>query len=262
MEKCRMPRLRESQEQFAGMIMGGNNESVRLQLAESEIPRVDRLAIYLNNVYYSLTEALGDTFPVIKRLVGDDFFRFAARQFIETYPPNAPVLASYGSNFGEFLGSFEPAASLPYLPDVAQLEFAWLQAYHERDADPLDVAALRSVPADQYAEICLQIHPTRRFIRSDFPIAKIWEVNQHEEASIEPVNLSSGSDYILVIRPHLDVEIRTMTAAAYEFVACLDAGNTLAQALDVAVQKDETFNMQTTLQQLISGETFSSFQVR
>ncbi len=252
-----MPRLRESQEQFAGVIMGGDNTAVRLQLAQSEIPRVDRLAIYLNNVYYSLTEALADTFPVIKRLVGDEFFRFAARQFIETYPPNAPILASYGVNFGEFLRSLEPAASLLYLPDVAQLEFAWLQSYHERDADPVSVNQLQSIPADQYAELRLQFHPSRRFVRSDFPIAKIWEVNQQDEDGDEVVNLASGPNHILVIRPRMEVEVRTMNAAAFEFLKSLDAGNTLTQALDAAVQKDETFNLQATLQQLIRGETFT-----
>lgn len=254
-----MPRLRESQEQFSRVIMGGDNEAVRLQLAESEIPRVDRLAIYLNNVYYSLTEALGDTFPVVKRLVGEEFFRFAARQFIETHPPEAPVLASYGSNFGEFLKDFEPAASLPYLNDVAKLEFAWLQSYHERDEEPLSVNELQSIPADQYAELRLRLHPSRRFIRSDFPVAKIWEVNQHDEVANDAVSLASGPNYVLIIRPRFDVEIRIMNAAAYTFLMSLEAGNTLNQAFDAAIEQDESFDLQLTLQQLIAGETFVHF---
>ena len=254
-----MPHLRESQEQFAGMIAGGDKAALCAQITESDIPCVDRLAVHLNNVYYGLTEAMADTFPVIKRLVGDRFFRFASRRFIETHPPKTPVLAAYGSNFGEFLKDFEPAASLPYLCDIAKLEFAWLEAYHERDARPLSVNDLKSIPDERYAGLRLQLHPSRRFIRSDYPVARIWEINRRDDVVEGTLDLSSGPDHAVVIRPRMKVEIRTMNSAAFEFLGRLDAGLTLTEALDAALQVDDKFDLRSALQQLISGGTFVGF---
>lgn len=44
------------------------------------------LDIYRNNVFYSLGQALGDIYPVIKALVGDEFFGAMAREFVRAGP--------------------------------------------------------------------------------------------------------------------------------------------------------------------------------
>lgn len=107
-----------------------------------------RFAVYRNNVIFSLIDALADSFPVVQMLVGETFFRAMAREFAYQYPPRSPVLAQYGADFPGFIGDFQPAASLPYLADVARLEYAYIQAYHAADA-----AAL---PASQFAQTLAQ----------------------------------------------------------------------------------------------------------
>src|SRR5437764_9903127 len=85
-------------------------------------------AVYRNNVAVGLIKSLEARYPVVRRLVGDDFFRAAARAFISRNKPQNAVLIGYGADFAAFLRSFPPAAELPYLPDVASLESAWVAA--------------------------------------------------------------------------------------------------------------------------------------
>ncbi|NWG24643.1 MAG: putative DNA-binding domain-containing protein, partial [Pseudorhodoplanes sp.] len=71
-----------------------------------------RFAVYRNNVTASLVTALRTRFPVIEKLVGDEFFAAMARVFVLENPPRSPILAEYGDSFPSFLERFAPMAEL------------------------------------------------------------------------------------------------------------------------------------------------------
>ena len=124
-----MRALRETQEEFAAALLGGGAH------------RFDRrLQVYRNNVFVSLLQALADVYPVLVRLVGRDYFDQAARRFVREHPSRSGNLHDFGSELPGFLGRLPEAASLPYLPDVAALEWAWHEAFHAGDAPALEAA--------------------------------------------------------------------------------------------------------------------------
>src|SRR5512146_2798388 len=96
-----------------------------------------RFAVYRNTVAASQIEALAARFPVVKRLVGEEFFRAMAHEFVAQHPPRSPLLFQYGESFADFIDDFAPAAPLPYLADMARLEYLRGRAYHAADAEPL-----------------------------------------------------------------------------------------------------------------------------
>ena len=98
-------------------LVGDDDATVAATLGDALAP-ADRLSIYRNTSRTALTNALRLNFPAVQRLVGEDFFAAAADTFITREPPHAAWLDLYGESFPEFLQSFEPAASLTYLPDV------------------------------------------------------------------------------------------------------------------------------------------------
>ena len=58
-----------------------------------------RFGVYRNNVMASLIEALKANFPIVYKLVGEDFFKALAVAFISHNPPNIPMLFKYGAQF-------------------------------------------------------------------------------------------------------------------------------------------------------------------
>ena len=72
--------------------------------------RTRRFGVYRNNVYSSLIDVLQARFPVVSRLVGEEFFRAMARVYVEQEPPRSAVLLRYGASFPDFVASFAPAA--------------------------------------------------------------------------------------------------------------------------------------------------------
>ncbi len=165
-----------------------------------------RFAVYRNNVLCTLTDALADTFPVVQAVVGEAFFRAMAHVFVRAHPPDSPVLAFYGANFADFIADFEPAATLPYLADLARLEMTRVQVYHAADEPPLtpDRLALLAAGCRPGTEPVVELTPSLRLLRSSHPVVSVWAAHQQD-----PIDLSfidwSCAESALVTRHEFDV---------------------------------------------------------
>ena len=138
---------------FAQALLDGERPIPDGVTAHNAADPTRRFAVYRNNVVAGLVRALKDRFPVVERIVGEEFFGAMARVFVVERPPRSPLLATYGDDFAAFIAAFEPARELVYVAAVARLEAARTRAYHAADATPLDadnVVAVRPyTPAGQ-----------------------------------------------------------------------------------------------------------------
>lgn len=187
-----------------------------------------RFAVWRNNVVVGLTEALEATYPAVKALVGEDFFRAAAREFLRAHPPRSPVLIWWGGALPDFLDAFRPAASVPYLGDVARLEWARLEAYHAADAAPLGLEALAGLAPERLAQTRLTPHPALRLVASRFPIVALW-AETTGRAPRSALDLSRGQT-ALVARPFDAVETSAAEPGAAAFLRAVAEGRILGEA--------------------------------
>ncbi len=153
-----MPTLLEMQAAMRQSLVHRDSAAASAMLAAQV--RAERLDIYRNTFLLTLTKALRLCFPVVQKLVGDEFFEGAAQVFIAGHPPRAAWLDQYGAEFPDFLRAFGPAASVRYLGDVAELEWAVNCALHAADAEPLDPAKLAAVATDDQRRIRLIANPS------------------------------------------------------------------------------------------------------
>ncbi len=112
--------LREVQQSFVGAVADGlpPAELDRLigHFADDAVGARERLGIYANTVRVNHRSALRATYPVVERLVGEDFFSYAAETFAKTYPSRSGNLDDYGVEFADFLESFSPRRLLAICP--------------------------------------------------------------------------------------------------------------------------------------------------
>ena len=154
------------QSDFAACLLAAETDAAPVSLE----PRYrQRFRVYRNNFYHGLGEALGEAYPVVRRLVGDEFFLATARAFIAAHPPSEATLALYGAGFADFLANFPPAQGVAYLGDVARLERARLEALHAIDATACPDAVMLS--EQELAAAMLLPHPAMRMVASTYPIA-------------------------------------------------------------------------------------------
>lgn len=250
--------LRDRQRQFAAAVLR-EQPGVEPHIRPGRFAPERLLQVYRNNVVENLTGALRAIYPVIHKLVGDGFFRYAAHEYLGQHPPHAGNLHVFGDRFAEFLTMFPPATTLPYLPDVARLEWAWHEAFHAADAAPIDAARLASVPPEQQPQLRLVLHPSARVLASVYPIARIFEVNQDGYAGEAAVDLDAGGVTALVIRRGLDVCVEPLAAGEAEFLTALAAGRSLIQAVDMALSANERFDLDATLSRHVRRGTIVDF---
>ena len=247
------------QDEFADALLSAATP-VPSSLKGAAVRRVDRrFAVYRNNVAVSLVEALGARFPVMKRLVGDESFSAMARAFVLREPPLSPLLIHYGEAFPAFVEAFDAAQPLPYLADVARLEYARGQAYHAADAEPLPRAAFAALPASRIGSARVTLHPSVGIIASRFPVLSIWEINQDRAVHAVPY---WGGEAAVVARPFLEIETRRLLPGCDEFLLALQSGTTIAEGVERATAMTSDFSASDGLAMLIGAHLAVALDAR
>lgn len=223
----------------------------------------DRLAIYRHNAFSNYRNALADVYPVVLKLVGADFFAFAARRFIREHRSASGDLGDYGAEFPAFLSELPEANGLPYLGDVARLEWSWNVVFHSARAPTLDLARLAVVCPDALAALRFTLNPAIRLIASNYPILRIWEVCQDGYEGNQDVDLGSGGEALVVAQePDFSVTIERLTKGNYAFLAACANGATVARALAAAVEADRHFDLARSLREQIDRGRIAEFSNR
>jgi hypothetical protein len=211
-------------------------------------PLEERFAVYRNNVDASLVDVLADRFPVVQALVGEDFFRAMARAYVRLERPRDASLFRYGGTFPAFVAGFEPARSLPYLPDVAALESAWHECWGAAEAEPIGLRGLAAMPAEQLVRATFGVHPAVRLLRSAWPVGSLWSAHRHADPDLAA--LAWQPENVLITRPQAEIGVRCLDSGTAAFVAALVAGESLERAFDAALAEAPGFEPAPALQQL------------
>jgi len=193
-----------------------------------EVAPPDALDVYRASVAANLRSALAAAYPVTQRLVGEAFFAEAARQHLRAVPSASGDLHQLGHGFAAFLEGYEPARTLPWLGDVARLEWAVHESHFAADALPFDFAALASVPAGSHGDIRFALAPAVRLVRSEWPVLAIWEANQPGRDGTP--DRDAGPDFIVVGRDDFAPRARRVDRDTWRFLEALAHGATLAEA--------------------------------
>ncbi|GMV54337.1 MAG: hypothetical protein AMXMBFR6_01420 [Betaproteobacteria bacterium] len=214
-----------------------------------------RFAVYRNNVVFSLIEALADTFPVARRMVGTEFFRSMAAAFVRGHPPHSCVLAQYGEAFPDFVADFvthfAPAGELPYLADLCRIEMARVRAYHAADLDPVAPDAVNAALAcgEGIADITLSLHPSLSVVESDYAVASLWAADQ-TDADADAMSWDRPES-ALILRDGLDVLVRPVNLGSARFVQAVQQGLSFGSAAAVAAHGRPAFDLSATLTMLV-----------
>lgn len=215
-----------------------------------------RFAVYRNNVTVSLTEAMAATFPAVRAVVGDVFFGEMALRFVRETPPCSPLLFEYGRDFAAFVANFAPAEGLPFLPDVAQLDRAWLDAYHAADAGVLDASKFAARDEDAMMAAVFVPHPALAIVSSDFPLVTIW--NAARAGVVPDFADEPQSEWAIVSRPDITVHVVAVSAREGAFFNALRDGTPLGEAAEAALAADPDFDFAGALGRAIGTQAFSN----
>ena len=245
-----MSALREQQAHFRAALFGDDERGIAGDIATDRLGASARLAIYRHHVFTSLTAALEATFPVVARLVDRRFFGWLADRYIRAHPPAGPCLVEYGANLPAFIDGFPACAHLPWLGDVARLEWAMNAALHAPESGTLAPADLARIAPSRLARLVLRLEPSVRLLASRWPVDLIWRANQPGAAETS-VDLDAGGVELEVRRVDDDVVLRRLRPGTFAFRAALGDGRPLGAAADVALAVDRALDLPAEIRALL-----------
>jgi uncharacterized protein (UPF0276 family) len=203
-------------------------------------------SVYRNNLMSSLTTALELAFPVTLALVGDQFFRQAARAFIRSQPPREPYVAGYGAEFPDFLAAAPGTENIPYVADTAKLD--WLTG---RIAlrDPVSaLTAEHLAQATQHSKpdrLVFQLQESLAYFSSSFPVDKIWSYVRTGDEAIP--GIQAERCFLELFHDGGSIRLRPLDEANFKFRQALNAGLPLAAADAAARDADVFFDLSRAL---------------
>ncbi|MEZ5644766.1 MAG: DNA-binding domain-containing protein [Burkholderiaceae bacterium] len=213
-------------------------------------------AVYRNTCIKGCVDALAAQFPAVQRLVGVDWFRAAAADHVRTHPPRDGRLLRYGQAFPAFLRDLPPAADLPYLADVATLDWLWAEAHVATDADPLPPGALATLDACALETTVLSLHPATRWALSDdTPLLSLWQAAREQRDDPNPAHWAGEG--ALLTRPHDQVLWAPLTPGACALLDACRQGRSIAAAVDAAFAAEPSLDLPATLALLLQQGAFT-----
>lgn len=191
---------------------------------------------YRGNVFSNWSKALAGAYPIARKIVGAEFFDALAREYARAHPSASGDLNEFGGKLAQFVETFPHTIDLPYLPDVARMEWLAHRAYYAADAVPFDFKiALFENPRFRLAPPCA-------LLASAWPLGRIWQVHQDDYERPVDVDLASGPDRIVVHRPRWRVQVQSVAPGDFRFLQAAQAGAALDAALEAAIAADPAFD--------------------
>jgi hypothetical protein len=257
-----MRELAALQAQFGAGLDAPASEAGALELFVGETGQArQRLAIYRGNARANAARAIAAAYPVIGKIVGGEFFSGLATEYQTRFPSIDGDLNEYGEAFAAFLGDFPPAREIPYLADVAHLEWRVHRAHYAADPAPFDPARVATLSPEQQLKLRPQPHPGCHILQSAYPIARIWEVHQDTFSGEFDVEFEGNLTNALVYRPRFRVEVAQISDAEAGFLAAALGGETLETALAAAQSRDVSFDLGRSLNEWVQSSVIVDFKL-
>jgi hypothetical protein len=249
--------LQDFQDTFARALTTATSDHPTLAVLTAQ----PGFAVYRNTVMKGCIDALAANYPAVARLVGDEWFRAAAAVFVQMHLPQRPMLVEYGEDFPRFLSTFEPAAELPYLSNVAQLDRFWTESHIAADQTPIVAAAMADLEPDVLAGAVLRPHSSARWHWfADQPIFSLWRCNRDAANTDALRTLVWRGEGVLLVRPHSTVEAIELSAGGCAFIDACAAGAPLSDAGLAAFAADPDMDLSALMAQLLRAGAFSEIQ--
>lgn len=202
----------------------------------------ERLSIYRRSVYDNLKDSLGVVYPGLWKLLGDDCANSIAYALIRSLKqlPTSGCLDDWNSGLPEFIATVPELASLPYLRDYAEFEWAKHLSYSAPNCNVINAQALQDVEKEQVGELKFKFVPSLILYTSIYPIPEIQNVAENPDAA--ELKLRHQQVQAVITRPFNDVLTFWLAEDVWMFLSALKQGATLDNAVTKTCAKYSDFN--------------------
>lgn len=222
---------------------------------------VEGLEVYRYAYRARLIEALADDFPTVQYAMGaTNFARFAGHVVTEN-PSRTRNLNRYGRAFVDALDhKMCKLRHRLFLSELAQLEWALVEAVHARPPDKLHPHELATIPQESWGELVFTPSPSLLLLRTQYPVNGYLQAFRNGAQPPLPVR-TKHSFATAIYREGFRVWRMDLSPIAAGLLERLVRGDSLGAALCPLEGVAESANVMRWFEMWVRGGVFSAVRL-
>jgi hypothetical protein len=186
-----------------------------------------RWDVYTSGYLARLVEALENDYPAVRRILGSKRFWELTERYLKDFPPRSYDVGRVGERLAVFLGTDGLIESLPFLGDLARLEWQIAESFVAPDSEPLRWTDLQRMAPDEVADLPLSLRPGVALLRSPWPLLDLWKCKDRETEEISVRVEGRPPSRVLVSREEGEVRCRDVGETDARFIEAVRWGGSL-----------------------------------
>ena len=192
---------------------------IKLIINDKKVGVNTRLGIYYKAYRLRMIEALANTYPILKALLGDDLFEKTARSYIENYPSTVRNMRCVGDQMSAHINKTLP--QYPIAVEIAAFEWGLSLAFDAKDAPILTLQDLVNIPPENWADLRFQFHPSMQLFTFKLNVLRLWQALNNNEAIPKIIQINEDC---IVWRKDLNSHYRSLESAEHAAIQYVTAG--------------------------------------
>ena len=192
-----MVALHDLQRSFQAYVLGEADAPPPTVAGTGEASAEDRLYVYAEAIRLRFLEVLGQDYPGLHTLAGDDEFRTLGLAYAAAQPSHDPSIRWFGRHLPAFLHSTAPWRDHPVLGEMALFEWAKSELLDAADSPVVGIEDIAAIPPDQWAGIRPRLKPAVRRLALEWNVPSLWKAIDRGDAPPPPARVERAVDWLL-----------------------------------------------------------------
>lgn len=231
------------QKDFYKNVLNKNSKTVYRHLVDKNNVK-DRFSIYRNTVIENLRHALALTFPDTWKILGTACADSVARTFIlkEKSLPMTGCLDDWGADFPQYLAKIETLRELPYIKDIATIEWYRHRSYCAANTKPLTMRKLKKTLQGDMEKLqfifrpCVFLHPSNYCLQ---PIINLLTTPH----ATHTITAEAKPSFALITRNNNTIQIKWLSYELFKLLFLLHHQQPLLQAYASVLDESPHFDL-------------------
>ena len=255
---------------FQHFMQTGDNEKLAPYLEKSR--PASFLSVYRNGFIRASVSALESNFPTLIKLWGEEYFAQVAAAYVNMTPPSSATLIGYGfagaadtsvPSFVDFMREqiADVIASYPYVPDLCQLDQAWLETLNEDGENFLSLEAVQALIAngEDLSELPMTLVDSANIIDLKYDIFELWgQLRFGGVDESQKIELKAEDNTVIFWQMDLQVQAKPMSVIETTFMKSLKQTASFDAATSEALTLDEAFDVSSLFAELLNAKLLKS----
>ena len=157
----------------------------------------ERMFVYAEAIRLRFLEVLGEDYPGLHALAGDDEFRTLGLAYAAAHPSNHPSIRWFGRHLPEFLHSATPWRNHPILGEMARFEWAKSELLDAADSPEIAVEDIAAIAPERWADMRPRLKPAVRQLALEWNVPSLWNAFDSDDEPPRPARGERPVDWLL-----------------------------------------------------------------